>query len=165
MTSPSSSKSSGQPPIEPTTSDWLYPYPELLSGRLLKRYKRFMADIELDSGETITAHCPNTGPMTGVSKVGSAVKVSRSNNPKRKLAYTWELIQVPSEASPSAVVWTGINTALPNRVMRSALENHLFSALGPYDTIRPEVRYAVITRAASIFCLRGHQMSDPFTWR
>lgn len=135
------------------TPNWSYPYPELLPGTLLKRYKRFMADIELDSGETITAHCPNTGPMTGVCHIGNRVMVSQNNNPKRKLAYTWELIEVDSAeasevtnaesrtGSTSGKVWTGVNTALPNRVMKSALENHLFPELGPYTTIKPEVPY------------------------
>ncbi|NEO34748.1 MAG: DNA/RNA nuclease SfsA, partial [Symploca sp. SIO3C6] len=73
---------------------WFYPFSPLSVGRLLKRYKRFLADIELDSGGVITAHCPNTGPMTGVCQVGNRVMVSKSTNPKRKLAYTWELIEV-----------------------------------------------------------------------
>ncbi|MDE5115717.1 MAG: DNA/RNA nuclease SfsA, partial [Trichodesmium sp. St2_bin2_1] len=89
-----------------------YKYPSLEPGILIKRYKRFLADIELKSGEIITAHCPNTGPMTGVSTPGSNVMVSHSNNPKRKLAYTWELIEV-TDNEPT---WVGINTALPNRV-------------------------------------------------
>ena len=75
-------------------SSLIYRYPPLESGILLKRYKRFFADIQLESGEIITAHCPNTGPMTDVSTPGSLVQVSRSDNPKRKLSYTWEMIQV-----------------------------------------------------------------------
>ncbi len=94
----------------------IYRYPTLETGVLLKRYKRFFADIQLASGEVITAHCPNTGPMTGVSTPGSLVKVSYSDNPKRKLAYTWEMIQV-NEAQPT---WVGINTALPNRIIKLA---------------------------------------------
>ena len=74
--------------------EMIYHYPKLETGILLKRYKRFFADIELTSGDIITAHCPNTGPMTGVSTPGSLVQVSRSDNPKRKLPYTWEMIQV-----------------------------------------------------------------------
>ena len=74
--------------------DWLYNYPTLYPGILLKRYKRFFADVQLDSGEVVTAHCANTGPMTGVSTIGSAVQISKSDNPQRKLAYTLELIQV-----------------------------------------------------------------------
>lgn len=116
---------------------FLYTYPSLKQGTLIKRYKRFMADIELDSGEIITAHCPNTGPMTGVCQPGHLVQVSVSDNPKRKLAYTWELIQV-SDNEPT---WVGINTALPNRIIKLALEKHLFPELGDYQEIKPEVPY------------------------
>ncbi|MEL6500974.1 MAG: DNA/RNA nuclease SfsA, partial [Cyanobacteria bacterium J06623_1] len=83
----------------------IYQYPPLLRGRLVKRYKRFLADIELDTGEIITAHCPNTGPMTGVSIPDSVVQVSKSDNPKRKLGYTWEMIQLDG-------TWVGTNTAI-----------------------------------------------------
>jgi sugar fermentation stimulation protein A len=114
-----------------------YPYPKLYPGVLIKRYKRFMADIELDSGETITAHCPNTGPMTGVSLPGSRVYVSHSNNPNRKLAYTWELIEV-HDHEPT---WVGINTSLPNRVVKQLLKEHSLPELGPYQKIQTEVTY------------------------
>jgi len=139
------------------SSEWSYPYPELLAGRLLKRYKRFMADIELDTGETITAHCPNTGPMTGVCHIGNRVMVSRSNNPKRKLAYTWELIEVHDNGP----VWVGVNTALPNRVMRSALESHLFPTLGTYETIKPEVVYGADKKSRIDFLLTGTPDNRP----
>lgn len=119
------------------TADWHYPFPELLPGTLLKRYKRFLADIELDTGEIITAHCPNTGPMTGVCHVGGRVMVSQSDNPTRKLAYTWEL----SEVNDTVPTWVGVNTALPNRVVKSVLEARLLPELGDYHTIRPEVPY------------------------
>lgn len=139
-------------PSEPVASaEWSYPYPELLPGRLLKRYKRFMADIKLDTGETITAHCPNTGPMTGVCQVDSRVMVSRSNNPKRKLAYTWELIEVHDNGP----VWAGVNTALPNRVIRSALESHIFPELGSYQTVKPEVPYGDKKKSRIDFLLTG----------
>lgn len=118
-------------------SPFLYTYPPLKAGILIKRYKRFMADIELESGEIITAHCPNTGPMTGVCQPGHLVQVSLSDNPNRKLAYTWELIQV-NDNEPT---WVGINTALPNRVIKLALEQHLFPELGDYQAIKPEVPY------------------------
>jgi sugar fermentation stimulation protein A len=120
-------------------SDWLYQYPPLYPGILLKRYKRFFADIELASGEVITAHCPNTGPMTGVCTVGAKVQVSYSDNPKRKLAYTWEMIEV-CDTEPT---WVGINTALPNRVIKLALEKRLFPQLGNYERIQGEVPYGV----------------------
>jgi sugar fermentation stimulation protein A len=127
-----------QAPVKlPMMTEFLYRYPPLLRGTLLKRYKRFFADIELDSGESIVAHCPNTGPMTSVSKVGSPVQVSRSNNPKRKLAYTWELIEVYDNAP----TWVGVNTAMPNQVTKLLLEHRLLPELGTYATIRSEVTY------------------------
>ncbi|PSB15004.1 DNA/RNA nuclease SfsA [filamentous cyanobacterium CCP1] len=120
-------------------SDWIYPYPPLVSGRLVKRYKRFFADIVLDSGEEITAHCPNTGPMTGVYLPGNRVWVSRSESKTRKLPYTWELIEVED----TVPTWAGVNTALPNRVIKSALEAKLFPELGDYSQILSEVAYGV----------------------
>lgn len=93
---------------------WIYKYPTLYPGILVKRYKRFFADIELTSGELITAHCPNTGPMTGLCTPGSLVQVSLSDNPTRKLPYTWEMIQV-NDNEPT---WVGVNTNLPNRVVK-----------------------------------------------
>jgi sugar fermentation stimulation protein A len=135
--------------MDSTMSDWLFPYPPLLPGVLIKRYKRFFADILLDSGETIVAHCPNTGPMTGISLPGNPVMVSKSDNPARKLAYTWEMIQV-SEPSPT---WVGVNTALPNQVIKAALAAHLFSELGPYDQVRAEVPYGTGSKSRIDFLL------------
>ena len=117
--------------------DWLYKYPPLYPGILLKRYKRFFADIELNTGEIITAHCPNTGSMSGISTPGSAVQVSYSNNLKRKLPYTWEMIEV-FDNQPT---WVGVNTMMPNRVVKLALEKYLFPELGNYQQIRFEVAY------------------------
>ncbi len=118
--------------------DYIYCYPALETGILLKRYKRFFADIQLTTGEVITAHCPNTGPMTGVSSPGSLVKVSYSDSPKRKLPYTWEMIQV-NDTQPT---WVGVNTGLPNRVIKLALERRLFPELASsYREIRYEVPY------------------------
>ncbi len=116
---------------------WLYQYPSLLPGRLIKRYKRFLADIELETGEVVTAHCPNTGPMTGVCAPNSRVQLSRSNNPKRKLAYTWEMIEV-NDLQPT---WVGVNTQMPNVVVRALLEQRLLPMLGDYEQIKAEVPY------------------------
>lgn len=132
--------------------DWLYRYPTLYPGVLLKRYKRFFADIQLTSGEIITAHCPNTGPMTGMSTPGSPVQVSYSDNPKRKLQYTWEMIQV-YDNEPS---WVGVNTALPNRVVKLALEQFLFPQLGHYQLIRFEVPYGQDKGSRVDFLLTGN---------
>ncbi|MUG98557.1 DNA/RNA nuclease SfsA [Scytonema sp. UIC 10036] len=117
--------------------DYLYRYPPLYPGILLKRYKRFFADVELASGEVVTAHCPNTGPMTGVCTPGSLVQLSYSDRPNRKLSYTWEMIQV-HDNEPT---WVGINTLLPNRITKLALEKYLFSELGKYTHILTEFTY------------------------
>ncbi|ARV59213.1 sugar fermentation stimulation protein SfsA [Nostocales cyanobacterium HT-58-2] len=119
------------------THDYLYRYPSLYPGILLKRYKRFFADVELVSGEIVTAHCPNTGPMTGVCTPGSLVQLSYSDSPNRKLPYTWEMIQV-HDNEPT---WVGINTNLPNKIIKLALEKCLFPELGNYGQIRTEVAY------------------------
>ncbi len=136
------------------TEDLIYPYPPRQTGTLIKRYKRFLADIELSSGDVITAHCPNTGPMTGVCTPGSPVLVSHSDNPKRKHAYTWEAIQV----NDTVPTWVGINTNLPNRVIKSALENHLLDDLAyRYDTVRSEVRYGEENKSRIDFVLTGKE--------
>ena len=112
----------------------VYTYPDLITGHLVIRYKRFFADIELENGEVITAHCANTGPMTGVCKLGSPVLVSHHPSPKRKLAYSWEAIYLDEQ-------WIGINTSLPNRVIGHMLDRHLFPELEPYNTVKGEVAY------------------------
>ncbi|ERN42885.1 sugar fermentation stimulation protein [Rubidibacter lacunae KORDI 51-2] len=137
--------------------DWLYRYPPLLSGKLLRRYKRFFAEVELDSGEIVVAHCPNTGPMTGVSAIGSSVLLSRSTNPKRKLAYTWELIQVED----TQLTWVGVNTNLPNRILKSALERQLLPPLaGRYTRVQSEVRYGQDDGSRIDFLLTGPEASQ-----
>jgi len=118
-------------------SDFIYRYPTLYSGTLVKRYKRFFADVKLDSGEIVTAHCPNTGPMKGVYIPGNPVQLSKTDNPKRKLAYTWEMIQL-HDNEPT---WAGVNTGLPNKIIKIALQKHIFPELGKYDEVKSEVVY------------------------
>jgi sugar fermentation stimulation protein A len=130
----------------------LYTYPQLYPGTLVKRYKRFLADIKLDTGELITAHCPNTGPMTGVCQIGAPVQVSFHDNPQRKLAYTWEMIEIDA-------VWIGINTALPNKLIKIALEQQLFPELGEYQKIRSEVVYGQDRRSRVDFVLADGERS------
>ncbi len=132
-------------------TDFLYQYPTLYPGILLKRYKRFFADIELASGEVITAHCPNTGPMTGVCLPGNKVYVSASDNPKRKLPYTWELIEV----CDTVPTWAGVNTSLPNRVVNLALLANVIPELGEYSEIRCEVPYGQDKKSRVDFLLAG----------
>ncbi|WP_271255033.1 DNA/RNA nuclease SfsA [Pseudanabaena sp. Chao 1811] len=112
----------------------VHTYSDLRIGHLVSRYKRFFADIELENGELITAHCANTGPMTGVCQIGSPVLVSYHSNPKRKLAYSWEAIYLDNE-------WIGVNTSLPNRVIGHMLDRHLLPELEPYTTVKSEVAY------------------------
>jgi sugar fermentation stimulation protein A len=137
--------------------DLIYQYPTLYPGTLIKRYKRFFADIELASGEIITAHCPNTGPMTGVCVPGQPVQVSHSDSPTRKLPYTWETIAVNDNGYS---VWVGVNTALPNRVTKLALEKFLFPELGRYETIAHEVPYGQ-EKSRVDFLLTGKELVRP----
>ena len=107
----------------------------LITGTLLRRYKRFLADVELDDGKIITAHTPNTGSMQGCCEPGSRVWLSDSGNPERKYPLSWELV----ETSPGVIV--GINTGLPNRLVMEGIENGIVEQLQGYDSIRREVRY------------------------
>jgi len=112
---------------------------DLLAGRLLRRYKRFLADIELADNRIITAHCPNSGSMTGCAAPGSPVLVSVSSKPSRKLPFTWELVQADG-------VWVGINTSLTNRIAREGIENGTVTELSGYDCVRGEVPYGTHSR-------------------
>lgn len=108
--------------------------PALFPGVLIKRYKRFLADIELADGTHITAHCPNSGSMLGCNLPGSPVLVSLSPNPNRKLAHTWELVQYNG-------YWVGLNTMLPNRLAEEAILDGTITELNGYQTLRREVPY------------------------
>jgi sugar fermentation stimulation protein A len=139
-------------------TDFIYQYPPLIAGILKKRYQRFLADIELKSGEVITAHCANTGPMRGVCTPGSRVQVSRSDNPKRKLPYTWEMIEV-NDPEPT---WVGINTGLPNRIIKLALSQQLIPELaGKYGRVRSEVTIGKDKKSRLDFVLTGNEPQAP----
>ena len=112
----------------------------LVEGTLVKRYKRFLADVELEGGEVVTAHCPNTGPMTGVLHPGGLVRLRHAPSPSRKLAWTWEQAEVIGAAGTP--IWVGINTALPNHLVRATIEAGCLEPwLGPIASIRAEVPY------------------------
>jgi len=110
-------------------------YNSLIEGILVKRYKRFLTDVTLLNGEEVVAHCPNTGAMTGCAEPGMQVWLSPSNNPKRKLGYTWEL-GVTHQGH-----WIGINTNNANKIVAEALATHAIQELQGYETVRPEVRF------------------------
>lgn len=106
----------------------------LISGRLIQRYKRFLADVCLDSGEIVTAHCANTGSMKGCSIPGSPVLLSLCDRPGRKYPFTWELVHVGEG-------WVGINTAHPNRLVEEAVLNGTIAELQGHTSLRREVPY------------------------
>lgn len=108
-------------------------HPLLLRGTLIKRYKRFLADIELEDGRLVTAHCPNTGAMTGCAEPGFTVYLSESTNPKRKLKYTWELAQTFSGD------FIGINTHNANKLVAEALDNKVLSEFSHITGWKAEV--------------------------
>jgi len=116
-----------------------FPQP-LARGVLVSRYKRFFADVVLDDGAEVTAHCPNPGAMLGLNTPGLACWLSRSDDPKRKLAHTLELV----EADGAAV---GVNTMHANRIAAEALAAGRIGALAGYESVRAEVRYGAASRA------------------
>ena len=128
----------------------------MTEGRLIRRYKRFLADVMLNDDTEVTAHCPNTGSMLGCQPADARVILSVRDNPKRKLKYTWELV----ETSPG--VWACVNTARPNAQAREAIENGVVAELAGYPTCRPEVRYGSEKSRIDLH-LSGHE-SRPDAW-
>ena len=106
----------------------------LLRGTLIRRYKRFLADVVLDTGETVTAHCANSGSMLSVDAPGSEVWLSPARNPERKLRYTWELIRINGGL-------VGINTSHPNALAAEATRAGALPELAGYASLRREVKY------------------------
>lgn len=111
----------------------------LIEGRLVERYKRFLADVDLSTGERVTAHCANPGAMMGLQAPGSRVLLSRANGAKRKLAYNWEFVEVAAGGGPEQLI--GINTSRPNRLVAEALQEGRLEPFTQYDRVRPEVKY------------------------
>ncbi len=107
----------------------------LIEAKLIRRYKRFLADVELKCGTAATASCPNTGSMMGVAEPGSRVWLNYAPSPTRKYDYTWELTQNPNGTL------VGINTSRPNSLVVEAIQSSVIKELAGYETIRREVKY------------------------
>ncbi len=106
----------------------------LIHGRLVRRYKRFLVDVTLDSGRIVTAHCTNSGTMKSCLVPGAEVYLSPATDPKRKTRFTWEMIRIGGN-------WVGINTAVPNLLAYEALKANAIMGLRGYTDIRREVRF------------------------
>ena len=114
-------------------------WPPLVKGRLIRRYRRFLANVRLSDGREVTAHCPNTGSMEGCSDPGRDVYLSVHNRPERKLKYTWELIQMPTSL-------VGINTNVPNRLVFESLRHRAIHGFKGYDQVQSEVNIGNASR-------------------
>lgn len=130
-------------------------FPPLSHGVLLRRYKRFLADIQLPDGEQITIHCPNTGAMTGCANAGDTVWFSTSDSPKRKYAHTWELTQT------QAGDFICVNTLRANQLVQEALENSWITELSAYLEIFPEQKYGTENSRID-FLLKSDRLPDCF---
>ncbi|WP_158527214.1 DNA/RNA nuclease SfsA [Pelagibaculum spongiae] len=133
--------------------------PDLLAATLVKRYKRFLADMILPNGEQITVHCPNTGTMKHCGKQGDKCWLSVSDNPKRKYAHTWELVETDNGGGIETIC---INTARANQVVAAALEKKLINGLDQYQQTRKEVKDGDKSRID--FLLSESSSGQPNCW-
>ena len=125
-------------------------WPSLIPGKLIRRYKRFLADVELKDGTITTAHCPNTGSMSGCSQPGRPVYLSTHNNPRRKLKYTWELIKMPTSL-------VGVNTLVPNRLVVESIKAGVVPELAGYERVDSEVKINDHTRLDFVLTNNGRK--------
>ena len=131
-------------------NDRIIEFHPLIEGVLIKRYKRFLADIKLETGEIVTAHCANTGPMKGLLNEEAKVRISFSSSPKRKLPFTLEQICVLDLNNEE--VWVGINTLFANKLIKKVIEkNLLMEIIGEIETIKSEVPYGKDKKAELTF--------------
>ena len=114
--------------------------PPLQSATLIKRYKRFLADIRLDDGREVTAHCANPGSMMGLADPDTRVWVEPNDDPRKKLKFGWRLVDHENGH------FTGVDTSVPNRALRAALQAGEVAELAAYHTVRPEVKYGTNSR-------------------
>jgi sugar fermentation stimulation protein A len=107
----------------------------LVPARLIKRYKRFLADVRLVDGREVTAHCANPGSMMGLAESDTKIWLEPNDDPKKKLKFGWRLVDHEDGH------FTGVDTSLPNRILKAALLAQQVPKLPPYDLVRPEVKY------------------------
>lgn len=112
----------------------------LMPARLIRRYKRFLADCTLDDGTDVTAHCANPGSMMGLAEPGMRIWLEPNDDPKKKLKYGWRLVDHENGH------YTGVDTSVPNRALRTALEAGEVAELDGYENVRPEVKYGTGSR-------------------
>ncbi|MBC6437727.1 MAG: DNA/RNA nuclease SfsA [Rhodobacteraceae bacterium] len=130
-----------------------FPTP-LVRATLLRRYNRFLADIRLEGGAAATAHCPNPGAMLGLQNPGLHIRVEPNDDPKKKLKYGWRLTELPGGH------WAGIDTSVPNRVVKEALTGGFIPELAAYGTVRPEVKFGQNSRVD--FLLTAPRLPDAY---
>lgn len=121
----------------------------LVPGRLIRRYNRFLSDIRLDTGDVVKAHCPNPGSMMGLKDEGLKVWLEPNNDPRKKLNYGWRLVEFENGH------WAGIDTSVPNRVVKDALQAGQIAEVAAYRTVRPEVRYGTNSRVDFLLTQEG----------
>lgn len=112
----------------------------LIPARLIRRYKRFLSDMELPDGRQVVAHCPNPGSMIGLREPGMRCWLEPNDDPKKRLNYGWRLVELPGGH------WSGIDTAVPNRVVKEALAARAVPELAAYGGVRAEVKYGERSR-------------------
>ena len=126
----------------------------LVPGTLIRRYKRFLADVTLDDGREITAHCANPGSMMGLAAPGTRVWLEPNDDPKKKLRFGWRLVDHENGH------YTGVDTSVPNRMLKAALEEKRVPGLDTFDSLRAEIPYGRNSRID--FLLSGDQHADVF---
>jgi sugar fermentation stimulation protein A len=124
----------------------------LIPAILIKRYKRFLADCRLEDGREVTAHCANPGSMMGLAEPGMRIWLEPNDDPKKKLRFGWRLVE------HSSGDFTGVDTSVPNRALKAALEAGQIPALADYSTVRAEVKYGQNSRID--FLLTGEGLPD-----
>jgi len=121
----------------------------LVPARLIRRYKRFLADCRLENGQEVTAHCANPGSMMGLADEGMKIWLEPNDDPKKKLKFGWRLVDHENGH------FTCVDTSVPNRALRAAFEARTVAPLADYDTVRPEVKYGTNSRIDFLLSATG----------